>query len=158
MNFEKQKLIMRAYVVLSNRGKEPVHHLQVRNRTGVARSQVGGVNSFFVGLGFLTEIKRGLYLPTACAVDFFGDDIRHEDFNKLLPCLRESKLFHFIKEQILIHESLGYAQLIKDLLKESDTSEESRVKRALEWLTTAKVIRITQDERVEIVNEIDKQE
>ena len=70
MDFDKQVLILRAYVVLSNMGKQPVHYKRVMTITNLARTQVSGVNAFFVGLGFLEIVEKGTYLPAKEVVKF----------------------------------------------------------------------------------------
>ena len=113
MSFEKSRLIIRTYVVLSKHGQEPVHYLEVARRARVSRTQVSGANSFFVGLGFLTEVETGKYLPTAEVVSCLTNNTTSE-MGTLAPVIRESLLFDFVKGQIEIHGTLKREQLILD--------------------------------------------
>ncbi|MFW9803812.1 MAG: hypothetical protein ACFFFC_14215 [Candidatus Thorarchaeota archaeon] len=140
MNFEKQVRILRAYVVLTNYGKAPVHYIQVVRSSRVARTQVSGVNSFFVTLGFLEEVEQGIYLPKKEVVDFFNETPGEENFGTLSPLLKESPLYNFIKNLILIHGIVTYEQGIEHLLEESGEKTVSRAKRSLDWLQRSGLI------------------
>ena len=85
---EKQRLILRAYVSLTKRGLEPIHYLEVVKRGRLGRTQVCGVNSFFVGLGLLEEVDKGTYLPTKAALDFLGDDLGEKNYNAIASVLK----------------------------------------------------------------------
>jgi hypothetical protein len=139
MDFETQIRILRAYAVLG-KGEKPVHYKQVMRAARVARTQVAGVDSFFVGLGLLQSVSRGMYTATKQAIDFLGKGPGEEDFSKLSSLLIESELFRFVQNLFLIHGSLSRAQFINHLLEESGEKTPSRAERALEWLERAELI------------------
>lgn len=50
MSFEKQVLILRAYVVLTNKGTTPVHYKKVMRGTRLGRSQISSGPPFLLKL------------------------------------------------------------------------------------------------------------
>lgn len=149
---EKQRLILRAYASLTKKGTEPIHYLEVVKRGRLGRTQVCGVNSFFVELGLLKEVEKGTYLPTKATLDFLGDDLNDHNYDMINPVLRTSCLYDFIQGQIAIHGDITYDDLVGDLLKESHSSEVYRAKRALDWLLFANLIETTVEGYVRIRN------
>jgi hypothetical protein len=142
MSFERQVLILRAYVVLTNKGTTPVHYKKVMRSTRLARSQISGVNSFFVSLGFLERVDEGTYIPKQAVVDFFSSKPGQEDYSNLVPALEKSPLFQFVRNLVLIHGTLSHDELIEHLLEESGEKTVSRAKRSLQWLEKTKLIEI----------------
>jgi hypothetical protein len=147
---EKQRLILRAYASLTNRGTEPIHYLEIVKRGRLGRTQVCGVNSFFVNLGLLKEVDKGKYLPTKATLEFLGDDFNKQNYEALNSVLKSSRLYDFVQGQIAIHGSIIYDDLVQDLLKEAQSSESYRAKRALDWLLFANLIEITEEGYVRI--------
>ena len=140
VSMEKQRLILRAYALLSKKGLEPVHYLDVVKRGRLGRTQVCGVNLFFVGLGLLKQVDQGIYLPSEETMQFLGEDFDGHNYKEISSLLRTSALYDFVQGQVAIHEGITYDDLIEDLLRESNTSEVYRAKRALDWLFLAKLI------------------
>ena len=145
---EKQRLILRAYALLTKKGISPIHYLEVVKRGRLGRTQVCGVNSFFVGLGLLEEVDKGTYLPTKAALDFLGDDLNEQNYSAIASVLKTSCLYDFVQGQIAIHENITYTDLVEDLLKESQSKEAYRAKRALDWLLFASLIESNEEEKV----------
>ncbi len=150
MSFEKQVLILRAYVILTSKGTAPVHYRRVMRSTRLARTQISGVNSFFASIGFLERVDEGTYIPTQAVVDFFGIKPSQEDYSKLVPALEKSPLFQLVKDLVLIHGTLSHDELIEHLLEESGGKTVSRVKRALQWLEKTKLIEVDTESIVKI--------
>lgn len=151
MDFDKQVLILRAYVVLSNMGKQPVHYKRVMTITNLARTQVSGVNAFFVGLGFLEIVEKGTYLPAKEVVKFYNETPGEEDYTSLQPVLMSSQLYDKIRSLILIHGKTTEDDLITYLLEESGETTRSRAKRALDWLECTGLISIDDNSNVHLL-------
>lgn len=150
MSFDRQIMILRAYVVLSDFGRSPVQYLRVVNTLNIARSQVSGVNSFFVGLGLLNQVEDGLYLPTACTLEFYSQMPGTEDFSKIKRCIESSELFQIVRNFILIHGSASETTILSEVLRASGTSTNARARRAIEWLARCELIEINDDEVISI--------
>jgi hypothetical protein len=148
MDFDKQVLILRSYVVLTDMGKTPVHYKKVVSMARTARSQISGVNSFFVGLGFLTRVDKGMYQPAKELVEFFSTKPGEEDFLVLRPVLERSALFATVKNLLLVHGEATEKETIEYLLRESGEKTESRARRALDWLEKAGLVFINQKGRL----------
>ncbi|MHA2005639.1 MAG: hypothetical protein ACW960_16375, partial [Candidatus Thorarchaeota archaeon] len=140
MDFEKQVLILRSFVVLTDMGKNPVHYKRVVSMTRTARSQISGTNSFFVGLGFLKRVDKGTYLPAKELVEFFSKTPGEEDFLVLRPLLEKSALFATVKNLMLVHGEATEKETIEYVLRESGEKTESRARRALDWLEKAGLV------------------
>lgn len=145
MSFEKQVRVLRAYVALSEFGKNPVYYKEVMKAAEMARTQISGVNAFFVTLGFLEQTDKGTYIPTEPVVEFCRAGIGSEDYSILTPVLRDSALLRAIRNRILIHGNPTRDELIEFLLKESGESTRSRGERSLQWLEKAKIIATDED-------------
>ncbi len=151
MSFEKQVLILRAYVVLTSMGKEPVHYERVMAATRLARTQISGVNSFFLGLGFLKKVEKGTYLPAKEVVEFYNKEPGKDDYLALKPLVSESLLYQRVRGMIMIHGSATEAESLKYLLDESGETMKDRAKRALEWLERVGLISISGDGYVQVL-------
>jgi len=151
MNFEKQVLILRAYVVLTKMGVEPVHYKRVMTATRLARSQISGVNSFFLGLGFLRKVDKGTYLPAEAVVRFYSDRHGDEDYSALKQTLVNSALHERVKGMVLIHGGATEQELVDYLLEESGEKTRSRARRALDWLERTNLIMIDEDGSVRLL-------
>jgi hypothetical protein len=148
MAFRTQVLIMRAYVVLTESGQKPIHYLDVVRRANLHRTQVSGVNSFFVGLGMLVETENGKYLPTDSAVVAFQGTPGSEDFSSLREPLQKTRLFQFVRDQLMIQDAISSDDLERQLIAEAWKGVRSRARRSLQWLEAAGLIRITEDSLV----------
>ncbi len=133
MSFENQVLILRAYVILSDKGSKPIHYKKVVSATRLARTQISGVNEFFIGLGLIKRTEKGTYLPSKELVRFYSKDLGNEDYEKLRKPIGDSTLFSSVKGFILIHGSATESEIIDYLLEESGETTRSRAKRSLEW-------------------------
>ncbi|MHA1246802.1 MAG: hypothetical protein ACTSPE_05700 [Candidatus Thorarchaeota archaeon] len=151
MSFEKQVLVLRAYVVLSNMGRDSVHYKKVVRITKMARTQVSGVNAFFVTQGFLKPSGRGLYLPTQETVEFYSSQPGRETYSALTSILRESPLFNLVRGAVLIHGHATVDEIIDLLLTESGEKTRSRAKRALQWLERCGLIEIDAEKQVRLL-------
>ncbi len=146
MKFEKHVLILRAYVVLTDNGKSPVHYKTVMKMTRLARTQISGTNAFFVGLGLLRKVDEGIYNPVDQSVLFIGEKPGDEDFSVLKPVLQYSALYRFIKGLIRIHGTVTVDDAVSFLLEESGEKSPERAKRALEWLEKCGLMSTVDDE------------
>ncbi len=153
MSFDKHILILRAYVVLSNNGIDVVHYKMVMRRTGLARTQISGVNSFFVSLGVLKKKAKGEYMPAEAVVHFVGNRPGNEVFFKLVSIVASSPLYNFVEGLLRIHGKVTKEDAIGYLLKESGEKTVSRAERALDWLEKVGLIVLSQDEYIEIQEE-----
>jgi len=142
MSFEKQVLILRAYVVLTRMGVEPIQYKRVVTATRLARTQISGVNSFFLGLGFLKKVEKGTYLPAKEVVEFYNEELGKENYSALKPLVAGSTLYRRVSGMIMIHGSATKEEIIEYLLEESGEKTGSRAGRALEWLEHAGLIAI----------------
>jgi len=140
--FRDQVLVLRAYVVLSNFGNVPVHYKRVMEETGLSRTQISGLNSFFTTLNFLELQERGNYKPTEVAVRFFDPLLGQEHFEELQPAIENSLLNAAIRNHVLIHGEQTWEELVDFLLRKTHTSVSSRAERALEWLTLSNTLSI----------------
>ena len=148
MSFENQVLILRAYVILSEKGLKPIHYRKVMSATRLARTQISGVNEFFIGLGLLKRVEIGTYLPSEELVQFYSKDVGNEDYEKLRKPIRDSTLFRSVKGFILIHGFATENEIIDYLLEESGETTKSRAKRSLEWLERTQLIEIADNNEV----------
>lgn len=142
MSFEKQIRVLKAYIVLSNRGIEPLHYKQVLRFTRLARTQISGVNAFFVSLGFLKRVERGTYIPTDAFLQSQPFAHGRVQLESLQPIVRDSPLYSFVRGVLMIHGEVQVDGLVALLLEESGESTKSRAKRALEWLERTKLITV----------------
>lgn len=149
MSFEKQVRILRAYVVLSERGSKPIHYREVVSATRLARTQVSGVNSFFEGLGLIRKAAKGTYVPAEELVKFYSDVPGDEDYNYLRNLIDGSELHGRVRSFIQIHGSATEGELFDYLLDISGETTRSRASRALEWLTRTGLIRTCEDGTVQ---------
>ncbi|MFW9888061.1 MAG: hypothetical protein ACFFER_07765 [Candidatus Thorarchaeota archaeon] len=140
MDFSTHILILRGYVVLSDFGKNPVHYKTVVDQLNVSRTQVSGVNSFFVGLGFLQQIDTGTYTPTKCAIEFYSKKPGEESFENAKACVAQSDLYNRIKSLVLIHGEVSWERVVSEIMRASGTTVKSRAERALEWLMRCDLI------------------
>ena len=151
MDFEKHVLILRAYVVLSEMGRNQVHYKKVMAATRLARTQISGANAFFVGLGFLGNVGKGSYIPTPEVVEFFDETLGQENYGALKPVLLKSILYEKVRNLILIHGKATQDELVDYLLEESGETTRSRAIRALEWLEKGSLIKIDVDKMVNLL-------
>ncbi|MBN2229045.1 MAG: hypothetical protein JW779_05580 [Candidatus Thorarchaeota archaeon] len=154
MSFEKQILILRAYVVLTNDGTEPVHYKVVMNRTGLARTQIAGTNAFFVSLGLLRHASKGTYLPPPETVQFIGEKPGNEDYSTIRTTLEKSPLFDFIRELIRIHGEVTIDDAISFLLTESGEKTRSRAERSIQWLEKCGILEVSEEGILSLSGEI----
>lgn len=146
--FKDQILVLRAYVVLSDFGNKPVHYKEIMEATGLARTQISGLNSFFSTLNFLEPEERAKYKPTEAVIRFFDPLLGREHFEELTPAIENSLLFSTIQNHILIHGEQTWEELVDFLLRKTHTTVSSRAERALEWLTLSNALSInSQPER-----------
>jgi len=150
MSFEKQVLILRAYVVYSEKGLNPVHYRTVVSATRVARTQVSGVNAFFTGLGFIRRTGKGTYVPTAECVRFYSDEPGKEDYNYLREPVERSELYSRVRNFVQVHGSTTEKQIVNYLLDLSGETTPSRARRALEWLVRTNLVRIGDEGSLEM--------
>ena len=143
MTFERQVMILRGFIVLSDFGRNPVHYKRVVNRLNVACTQVSGSNSFFVGLGLLHQVEEGTYLPTDCATAFYSELPGEEDYTKIQSCLRESDLYHLVRDNIRIRGAVSKNDIIDEILRVSQTSVKARAERAFEWLVRSELVEVS---------------
>ena len=153
MDLDKQVLILRAYVVLTKMGTQPVHYKRVVSMTRVARSQASGVNAFFIGLGFLKRVDKGTYMPAKELIEFYSETPGEENFLALTSLLRQSTLFDTVENLLLVHGQATEKEVIDYLLEESGEKTESRARRALDWLEKARLIKIGADKQVQVLEE-----
>ena len=121
MDFSTHILILRGYVVLSDFGEKSVHYKTVANQLNIALTQVSGVNSFFVGLGFLLQTDAGTFTPTKCAVEFYSKNPGEENFKNAKVCVAQSDLYTRIKSLILIHGKVSWERIISEIMRASGT-------------------------------------
>ncbi|MFW9787159.1 MAG: hypothetical protein ACFFE2_15810 [Candidatus Thorarchaeota archaeon] len=140
VSFDDQVRIIRAYVVLSENGKNPVHYKDVMRITRLGRTQISGVNSFMVMLGLLVNTSRGNYSPTEAAIDFSNCDPGDENFTQIASILEKSLLFRNVNRYLRIHGGGMSQGLVEFIMEEAGTKEESRVSSALEWFSRSGLI------------------
>ena len=119
--------------------------------TKLARTQISGVNSFFVGLGFLNSIEKGTYLPAKEVIEFYTEKPGDENYSSLQPVVRTSSLYEKIRSLILVHGKATETGLIDYLLEESGETTKSRAKRALDWLEHTGLLTIEENEEVQLL-------
>ena len=140
VSFDNQVRIVRAYVVLSDNGTNPVHYKEVMRITRLGRTQISGVNSFLVMLGLLEKTSRGYYKPTAAAVSFCDCNPGAEDFEGLSPTLGNSMLFTHVEQYLKVHGGGSSTSLAEYIMERAETDQIFRVQSALEWLIRSGII------------------
>ena len=146
VSFEDQVRVVRAYVVLSDNGKTPVHYKDVMRIAQLGRSQISGVNSFLVTLGLLENTSRGDYKPTEAAVSLCNCEPDNEDFNTIASELERSLLFTYVDRYVRIHGGGMGQGLMEYIMGEAKTRERNRVSSALEWFIRAGLIESDMEE------------
>ncbi len=145
VRFQDQIRVVRAYVVLSNNGNEPVHLKEVKGITRLARSQISGLNSFMVMLGLLEHVSRGHYKPTTASVNLCSSDPGEEDFGQITTVLERSALFSFVEQYLRVHGGGSCQGLIEYIMEKAGTEETYRVQSAVEWLIRSGLVERGQD-------------
>jgi len=152
VSFEDQVRVLRSYVDLSNNGKKGIQYMQVMNQTHLARTQVSGVNGFFMSLGFLEMTKRGHYTPSEAAVEFVRMHDKANPFEALTDALSKSRLFEEIKSKYVLArvESISHDALVSLVLKLANSTEKFRAESALEWFFRAGLLTRTGSDSVKL--------
>lgn len=70
ISFETQLDLIKAYVVVSKDGKEPVNYNSFKSLVDLHPTVISSNNEFFENIGLIKEVKgkRGNYLPTEEAI------------------------------------------------------------------------------------------
>ncbi|UCH03992.1 MAG: hypothetical protein JSW05_10450 [Candidatus Thorarchaeota archaeon] len=145
VRFEDQVRVVRAYVILSNNGTEPVHLKEVKGITRLARSQISGLNSYMVQLGLLEHVSRGHYKPTTAAVNLCSSAPGEEDFSQVTAVLEGSALFSLVQQYLRVHGGGSSPGLIEYIMEKAGTEETYRVQSAVEWLIRSGLVERGQD-------------
>ena len=70
ISLKSQIDLIKAYVVVSNSGREPVNYNSFKSLVDIHPTIISGNNEFFVSIGLIKEVegKRGYYLPNEQAI------------------------------------------------------------------------------------------
>jgi len=150
---EDQVKILRSYVALSKEGQLEVHYMKVVDDTKLARTQISGVNAFFVSLGFLSSTKRGYYSPTSSIIQFVSTKPPTNPFPFLADTLRNSRLWDMITNKFVVsqQQKVEKNDIVRIILRLTSSNEKYRAESALEWFFRSNLLKIVNHDEVEIV-------
>lgn len=119
ISFEKHFEIIKAYVVASKEGKEPVGWKNFQKLVSMHPTLISANNKFFEDLGLIKEIegKPGMYVPTEKAIEFSKvKDWNEEEANNILRGFILNSWFWESANQLLnIRRTVDKGELINKL-------------------------------------------
>jgi len=121
-SFENHLHIIKAYVIVSKEGKEPVNYTSFKTLVDVNPQIVSGNNKFFVDIGIVktAEGERGKYIPTKATIKLYNalKWNKEDEIKSLLTGILSTSWFWDITKQLLdvkgtvirekLREKLGY--------------------------------------------------
>lgn len=152
VKFTDQVKSIRAYVVIASRDNNPVHYKGVMQITRLGRTQISGLNSFFVMLGLLEPSKKGYYIPTEAALTLCQNLPGEEEFSSIRDVLEKSYLSRTVREYFLVHGRSDRDSLIAFLLDQAGSKEASRASTAIDWLESVGLVKMRDDGLMELTN------
>lgn len=118
-SFETQLDIIKAYVVTSNIGKEPVGYKELESSVKIEPTTVSGCNKFFQHLGIIEmSEKTGKYLPTALSIELYnGLKWKNAELTKsvIRKIVDKSWFWNTTRQFLEVNESANRSELVQKL-------------------------------------------
>jgi hypothetical protein len=153
---EKQIEILKAYCILSERGKKPVDYKEVAGLVGISDVIISGNHKFFVYSGFLKSVE-GNYLPSDQLMEFINrlEWEKLKEAKKIIRKLFEKKwFFDYITRLLKLRGKMSEDDIINELGAKAGIERSShyvrRLKRLLEWIKYAEIISESNDDNYEL--------
>jgi len=148
LSFDRHWEILKAYVVASKEGNNPVSYKDFGKLT-VAPTTISGNNKFFEHIGFISKVKgaRGKYLPTQEAIDLCNDRDWNKEANvksRLTKLLNKTWFGQSVKDLLTIKKKINEDELLEHLGYESKADPKKRMsslKIIIEYLKYSEIIK-----------------
>lgn len=119
VSFERHWEILRAYVVASKEGKEPVSYKDFGKLT-VSPARISGNNKFFEHIGLISKVEgtKGKYLPTAEAIAIHKDLAWKKETNvkaRVAKLVTRSWFGQSARALLTIKEKVAESELLEQL-------------------------------------------
>ena len=144
ISLDSQIGILKAYVVTSERGENPVSYRDVGKIAKINADDISKCNKFFCDVGFIRKIDRK-YLPTKCTVEFYNTS--QFDLDRAKDFLREEiekSWFGLLTKKLMEYrESVNENELISKLGIEAEATKKDKLalKKVIEYMEFVKFIR-----------------
>jgi hypothetical protein len=144
LSIDSQIEILKAYVVASDKGKNPVSYKDVGKIAQNHPVEVSRCNKFFIEIGFLEKVDKK-YLPSKCTIDFYNCELSKSDESKtLLKELIEKSWFgQYTKKLLEYRKKINGEELISSIEVEVEATEKDRpaLRQVVEYMEFVKFIR-----------------